>query len=163
MRPADPADLAAIAELLAPLEAEGILAPRSRAQLEADLPHFVVAEREAKVVTTVFAHVNIGTWHAHAPCSCAAPSLPRLILAESRPGLAARTLCACICIAPRASLPPARTQLEAGPSHLVVAERKALRAALAPLVMSLCPACARPMVQPAHLLWPSASTTQAFS
>lgn len=49
MRPADPADVAAIAELLAPLEAEGILAPRSRAQLEADLPHFVVAEREAKV------------------------------------------------------------------------------------------------------------------
>lgn len=49
MRPADPADVAAIAELLAPLEAEGVLAPRSRAQLEADLPHFVVAEREAKV------------------------------------------------------------------------------------------------------------------
>ena len=55
MRPADPADVAAIAELLAPLEAEGILAPRSRVQLEADLPHFVVAEREAKVGITVAA------------------------------------------------------------------------------------------------------------
>ena len=58
MRPADPADVAAIAELLAPLEAEGILAPRSRAQLEADLPHFVVAEREAKVGITVCAQMH---------------------------------------------------------------------------------------------------------
>jgi N-acetylglutamate synthase-like GNAT family acetyltransferase len=48
MRRADAGDLAAVAELLAPLEAAGVLAPRSRAQLEADLPFFVVAEREAK-------------------------------------------------------------------------------------------------------------------
>ena len=63
MRPADPADLAAIAELLAPLEAEGILAPRSRAQLEADLPHFVVAEREAKVGVTVSCIFHLSSWH----------------------------------------------------------------------------------------------------
>ncbi|KAK9836948.1 hypothetical protein WJX81_002033 [Elliptochloris bilobata] len=50
MRRADPADLAAVAELLAPLEAEGVLAPRSHAQLEGDLPFFVVAEREAKIL-----------------------------------------------------------------------------------------------------------------
>jgi len=48
MRRADAGDLAAVAELLAPLEAAGVLAPRPRAQLEADLPFFVVAEREAK-------------------------------------------------------------------------------------------------------------------
>ena len=56
MRRADAGDLEAVAQLLAPLEAAGVLAPRSRAQLEADLPFFVVAEREAKVgATGVFA------------------------------------------------------------------------------------------------------------
>ena len=42
-------DLAAIQGLLQPLEARGVLAPRTDAQLLNDLRHFRVAERDAKV------------------------------------------------------------------------------------------------------------------
>lgn len=44
-----PQDLAAIQALLQPLEARGVLAPRTDAQLLTDLRHFRVAERDAKV------------------------------------------------------------------------------------------------------------------
>ena len=43
-------DLAAIRELLAPLEERGVLVRRSAEQLLADLPHFTVVEREARVL-----------------------------------------------------------------------------------------------------------------
>ena len=49
IRPARQTDLAAIQELLAPLEQAGITKKRSRRDLSADLPHFTVVEREAKV------------------------------------------------------------------------------------------------------------------
>lgn len=49
IRGAVPQDLAAIQALLQPLEARGVLAPRTDAQLLNDLRHFRVAERDAKV------------------------------------------------------------------------------------------------------------------
>ena len=49
IRGAVPQDLAAIQALLQPLEARGVLAPRTHAQLLTDLRHFRVAERDAKV------------------------------------------------------------------------------------------------------------------
>ena len=51
IRGAVPQDLAAIQALLQPLEARGVLAPRTDAQLLNDLRHFRVAERDAKVAT----------------------------------------------------------------------------------------------------------------
>ncbi|GAB4815046.1 hypothetical protein N2152v2_002092 [Parachlorella kessleri] len=50
IRPAAPQDLAAIRELLAPLEEKGILVRRSPQQMEDELPHFFVLERESKVL-----------------------------------------------------------------------------------------------------------------
>ena len=49
IRAARQTDLAAIQELLAPLEQAGITKKRSRRDLSADLQHFTVVEREAKV------------------------------------------------------------------------------------------------------------------
>ena len=50
IRPARQTDLAAIQELLAPLEQAGITKKRSRRELSADIPHFTVVERESKVM-----------------------------------------------------------------------------------------------------------------
>ena len=49
IRPARQTDVAAIQELLAPLEQAGITKTRTRRDLYADLQHFTVVEREAKV------------------------------------------------------------------------------------------------------------------
>ena len=49
IRAARQTDLAAIQELPAPLEQAGITKKRSRRDLSADLQHFTVVEREAKV------------------------------------------------------------------------------------------------------------------
>ena len=49
IRAARQTDLAAIQELLAPLEQAGITKKRSRRELSADLQHFTVVERESKV------------------------------------------------------------------------------------------------------------------
>lgn len=46
MRKATREDLVGIAELLAPLEQRGILKPRSREQLKAELPHYIVIDLE---------------------------------------------------------------------------------------------------------------------
>ena len=46
MRKATRDDLPGIAELLAPLEQRGILKPRSREQLKAELPHYTVIDLE---------------------------------------------------------------------------------------------------------------------
>ena len=51
IRPARQTDLAAIQELLAPLEQAGITKRRSRRELTADIPCFTVVERESKVRT----------------------------------------------------------------------------------------------------------------
>ncbi|CAL5225511.1 g8341 [Coccomyxa viridis] len=53
IRPARQTDVAAIQELLAPLEQAGITKKRTRRDLYADLPHFTVVEREAKVLACV--------------------------------------------------------------------------------------------------------------
>jgi hypothetical protein len=49
MRAATRDDLPGIAELLAPLEQKGILKPRTREQLKAELPHYTVIDLEARV------------------------------------------------------------------------------------------------------------------
>lgn len=49
MRAASRDDLPGIAELLAPLEQKGILKPRTREQLKAELPHYTVIDLEARV------------------------------------------------------------------------------------------------------------------
>lgn len=49
MRAAVKEDLEGIADLLAPLEQKGILKPRSREQLKAELPHYTVIEREVPI------------------------------------------------------------------------------------------------------------------
>lgn len=46
MRKATTDDLAGIAELLGPLEQKGILKPRTREQLKAELPHYTVIDLE---------------------------------------------------------------------------------------------------------------------
>lgn len=50
IRAAGPQDLGPIQLLLRPLEDKGILVKRSAEQLLADLPHFTVVEREARVL-----------------------------------------------------------------------------------------------------------------
>ena len=52
IRPARQTDVAAIQELLTPLEQAGITKKRTRRDLYADLQHFTVVEREAKVRLT---------------------------------------------------------------------------------------------------------------
>ena len=49
MRAATRDDLPGIAELLAPLEQKGILKPRTRKQLKAELPHYTVIDLEARM------------------------------------------------------------------------------------------------------------------
>ena len=49
MRAATRDDLPGIAELLAPLEQKGILKPRTREQLKAELPHYTVIDLEARI------------------------------------------------------------------------------------------------------------------
>ena len=44
MRAATGGDLQALQDLMQPLEMEGILVPRTAAQLQADLPHFYVVD-----------------------------------------------------------------------------------------------------------------------
>jgi len=61
IRPARQTDLAAIQELLAPLEQAGITKKRSRRELTADIPCFTVVERESKV--RIFLDSN-GPWLA---------------------------------------------------------------------------------------------------
>ena len=48
IRPALPADLTALKQLLEPLERAGITKARSREQVAAAIPHFTVVERERK-------------------------------------------------------------------------------------------------------------------
>jgi amino-acid N-acetyltransferase len=48
MRAASRDDLPGIAELLAPLEQKGILKPRTREQLKAELPNYTVIDLEAR-------------------------------------------------------------------------------------------------------------------
>ena len=50
IRTANNRDVFGIIELIEPLQADGTLAPRSREQLELDLAHFVVSERDGTVV-----------------------------------------------------------------------------------------------------------------
>ena len=50
VRAANNHDVFGIIELIEPLQADGTLAPRSREQLEGDLEHFVVSERDGTVV-----------------------------------------------------------------------------------------------------------------
>jgi amino-acid N-acetyltransferase len=50
MRVASARDLAGIIELIRPLEARGVLVPRSRERLERELDHFVVLERDGMVI-----------------------------------------------------------------------------------------------------------------
>jgi amino-acid N-acetyltransferase len=50
MRTASGRDLPGIVELIRPLEARGVLVPRSRERLERELDHFVVLERDGMVV-----------------------------------------------------------------------------------------------------------------
>lgn len=58
IRGAVPQDLAAIQALLQPLEARGVLAPRTDAQLLTDLRHFRVAERDAKVCACISTRIS---------------------------------------------------------------------------------------------------------
>lgn len=51
-------DLEGVAELLAPLEQKGILKPRSREQLKAELPHFTVIDLEVLRLW----RLSIGLW-----------------------------------------------------------------------------------------------------
>ncbi|KAK9824282.1 hypothetical protein WJX72_009159 [[Myrmecia] bisecta] len=60
IRQALPHDLESIAALLQPLEAAGIVRPRTTAQLLADLPSFTVVEREDKVLACALVS-DIGT------------------------------------------------------------------------------------------------------
>ena len=66
IRPARQTDLAAIQELLAPLEQAGITKKRSRRELSADIPHFTVVERESKVMCCLFviSYTCIKPWYA---------------------------------------------------------------------------------------------------
>jgi len=50
MRVATPRDLPGVVELIRPLEARGVLVPRSRERLEREIDHFVVLERDGLVV-----------------------------------------------------------------------------------------------------------------
>jgi amino-acid N-acetyltransferase len=50
MRVANARDLAGIVALIRPLEARGVLVPRSRARLEREIDHFFVLERDGLVV-----------------------------------------------------------------------------------------------------------------
>lgn len=50
MRTASSRDLSGIIELIRPLEASGVLVPRSRERLEREIDHFVVVERDGAVV-----------------------------------------------------------------------------------------------------------------
>jgi amino-acid N-acetyltransferase len=50
MRTASARDLPGIIELIRPLEARGVLVPRSRERLEREIEHFVVLERDGMVV-----------------------------------------------------------------------------------------------------------------
>lgn len=50
MRPATIEDVGGILNLIAPLEAEGVLVPRSREQLELELNHFVIMARDGMIV-----------------------------------------------------------------------------------------------------------------
>lgn len=50
IRRAVPADLEGIQELLAPLVERGILVPRTREQLQAEVPHFTVVEQEQQLL-----------------------------------------------------------------------------------------------------------------
>ena len=50
MRVASARDLAGIIELIRPLEARGVLVPRSRERLEREIDHFVVLERDGMVI-----------------------------------------------------------------------------------------------------------------
>ncbi|KAK2077324.1 hypothetical protein QBZ16_004958 [Prototheca wickerhamii] len=56
IRPAVPADLPRIAELLRPLEERGFLVRRTPARLSAELPDFIVWERDGRVLGCVAAH-----------------------------------------------------------------------------------------------------------
>jgi amino-acid N-acetyltransferase len=49
-RPAHIEDVAGILELIAPLEAEGILVRRSREKLEMEINHFIVVERDGMII-----------------------------------------------------------------------------------------------------------------
>jgi amino-acid N-acetyltransferase len=53
MRQANVRDLPGIIELIRPLEARGVLVPRSRERLEREIDHFYVLERDAMVVACV--------------------------------------------------------------------------------------------------------------
>jgi amino-acid N-acetyltransferase len=53
MRQATARDLPGIVELIRPLEAKGVLVPRSRERLEREIEHFYVLERDAAVVACV--------------------------------------------------------------------------------------------------------------
>ena len=69
IRPANPADTDAIADLLAPLAAAGITRERSRVEIVGDLPCFTVVEREAKVGCGIQKQDNAHA-HAHAHALC---------------------------------------------------------------------------------------------
>jgi amino-acid N-acetyltransferase len=50
IRPAAPGDVAGIAQILEPLEQQGVLVPRGREQLERDIGHFFVLEAEGNIL-----------------------------------------------------------------------------------------------------------------
>jgi amino-acid N-acetyltransferase len=57
MRAANGRDLPGIVELIRPLEASGVLVPRSRERLEREIDHFVVLERDGLVVACASLYV----------------------------------------------------------------------------------------------------------
>ena len=77
MRMASARDLPGIVELIRPLEARGVLVPRSRERLEREIDHFVVLERDGLVVACAALYA-VRRWHRRrGVVLCGAPRVPQ--------------------------------------------------------------------------------------
>jgi amino-acid N-acetyltransferase len=73
IRPATIADVGGIIELIAPLQANGTLVSRSREELEIDIEHFVVSERDGMVVACAAIYLEEESSTAEIACIATHP------------------------------------------------------------------------------------------
>jgi amino-acid N-acetyltransferase len=73
IRPATIADVGGIIELIAPLQANGTLVSRSREELEIDIEHFVVSERDGMVVACAAMYLEAESATAEIACIATHP------------------------------------------------------------------------------------------
>lgn len=73
IRPATIADVGGIIELIAPLQANGALVSRSREELEIDIEHFVVSERDGTVVACAAMYLEAESSTAEIACIATHP------------------------------------------------------------------------------------------